>query len=187
MLLSIPFIVVTLGFFILVANALLFWTAGGLVPGFDVHGFWNAFFGAIIVSVVNWIFSAFIRGESGQTPSLPDADPRSDRFRCGGRGSNFLADRQKKSSVPISQTWPSLKRLRNPTTILPRVIISSPIRLSSTPSVVQVAKNTARYPRYSRVPSLQMERVSVGSVRCSSSSLLIFDADGEGSSAAATE
>ena len=26
-----------------------------------------------------------------QTPSLPDARPRSDRFRCGGRESNFLA------------------------------------------------------------------------------------------------
>ncbi len=66
MLLSIPFIVVTLGFFILVVNALLFWAAGGLVPGFAVHGFWNAFFGAIIVSVVNWIFSAFIRSPEGQ-------------------------------------------------------------------------------------------------------------------------
>ena len=28
---------------------------------------------------------------SPQTPSLPDADPRSDRFRCGGRESKFLA------------------------------------------------------------------------------------------------
>ena len=29
--------------------------------------------------------------DEGQTPSLPDARPRSDRFRCGGRESNFLA------------------------------------------------------------------------------------------------
>jgi hypothetical protein len=29
-----------------------------------------------------------------QTPSLPDARPHSDRFRCGGRESEFLADRQ---------------------------------------------------------------------------------------------
>ena len=28
---------------------------------------------------------------TNQTPSLPDARPRSDRFRCGGRESNFLA------------------------------------------------------------------------------------------------
>lgn len=30
---------------------------------------------------------------SPQTPSLPDARPRSDRFRCAGRESKFLADR----------------------------------------------------------------------------------------------
>ena len=32
---------------------------------------------------------------SPQTPSLPAADPRSDRFRCAGRESKFLADRQR--------------------------------------------------------------------------------------------
>jgi putative membrane protein len=66
LLLSIPFIVFTLGFFILVVNALLFWFAGGLVPGFHVGGFWPAFFGSIIVSVVNWACSAFIRDSEGR-------------------------------------------------------------------------------------------------------------------------
>ena len=66
LLLSIPFIVVSLGLFILVVNALLFWLAGGLVPGFAVGGFWNAFFGSIIVSLVNWALSAFTRDADGQ-------------------------------------------------------------------------------------------------------------------------
>lgn len=70
LLLSIPFILVTLGFFILVVNALLFWLAGELVPGFYVGGFWNAFFGSIIVSFVNWLASAFIRGPEGQVQIL---------------------------------------------------------------------------------------------------------------------
>lgn len=35
------------------------------------------------------------RTTNDQTPSLPDARPRSDRFRLGGRESNFLADRKK--------------------------------------------------------------------------------------------
>ena len=35
-----------------------------------------------------------------QTPSLPDARPHSDRFRCGGRESEFLAERQKTPSLP---------------------------------------------------------------------------------------
>ena len=64
--LSLPFIIVSLGFFILVVNALLFWLAGQLVPGFFVGGFWNAFFGSIIVSLVNWALSAFTRGADGQ-------------------------------------------------------------------------------------------------------------------------
>lgn len=66
LLLSIPFILVTLGLFILVVNALLFWLAGRLVPGFDVHGFWNAFFGSIIVSITNWAMSTVIRGNQSQ-------------------------------------------------------------------------------------------------------------------------
>jgi putative membrane protein len=66
LLLSVPFIIVTLGLFILILNALLLWFAGGLVPGFHVHGFWNAFFGAIIVSLVNWVLSIFFKGSDGE-------------------------------------------------------------------------------------------------------------------------
>jgi len=66
LLLSLPFILVTLGLFILVVNALLFWLVAGVVPGFQVDGFWNAFFGAIVVSLVNWALSAFFRGSDGR-------------------------------------------------------------------------------------------------------------------------
>lgn len=66
LLLSLPFILVTLGFFILIVNTLTFWLAGGLVPGFHVDGFWNAFFGSIVVSVVSWLLSAFFRGSDGE-------------------------------------------------------------------------------------------------------------------------
>ena len=34
-----------------------------------------------------------------QTPSLPDARPRSDRFRCGGRESKFLAVKLREGSA----------------------------------------------------------------------------------------
>jgi len=64
--LSVPFIVLSLGFFILVLNALMLWLAGGLVPGFVVGGFWNAFFGSIIVSLVNFVLSAFVRSPEGR-------------------------------------------------------------------------------------------------------------------------
>jgi putative membrane protein len=64
--LSFPFIIVTLGFFILIVNTLTFWLAGGLVPGFHIDGFWNAFFGSIVVSIISWALSSFTRGADGQ-------------------------------------------------------------------------------------------------------------------------
>ena len=66
LLLSLPFILVTLGFFILVINALLLQFVGVLVHGFHAGGFWSSFFGAIIISLVNWVLSAFFKDGDGQ-------------------------------------------------------------------------------------------------------------------------
>ncbi len=66
LLLSLPLIVFSLGFFILVVNALLLELAGALAPGFYVGGFWNALFGSVIISVVNWALSILVRGEDGR-------------------------------------------------------------------------------------------------------------------------
>ena len=67
LLLSLPLILVTMGFFILVINALMLKLVGELVPGFDVPaGFGSAFFGAIIVSIVSWLLSAFFKGSDGR-------------------------------------------------------------------------------------------------------------------------
>jgi len=56
-LLTLPLTIVTLGLFLLVLNALLFWLVGAVVPGFEVNGFLPAFFGAIVLSVVGWALS----------------------------------------------------------------------------------------------------------------------------------
>ena len=56
--LTLPFTLLTLGLFIFVVNAICFGLAAALVPGFAVGGFWYAFGGALIVSVVSWIVSA---------------------------------------------------------------------------------------------------------------------------------
>ena len=62
--LSIPFILVTLGLFLIVLNALLLeltaWIADGLGIGFHVDGFWPAVGGAIIISITTWILDALI-------------------------------------------------------------------------------------------------------------------------------
>ena len=65
LLLSLPFILVTLGFFILVINALMLWLASSVVHGFPVEGFGQAFFAAIIVSLVSWVLSAFFKDSEG--------------------------------------------------------------------------------------------------------------------------
>lgn len=54
--LTLPINILTLGLFTLVIDALLVMLAGVVVPGFLVAGFWPAFFFAIVLAVVNWIF-----------------------------------------------------------------------------------------------------------------------------------
>jgi putative membrane protein len=58
--LTLPVNILTLGLFTLVINAALLKIASALIPGFDVHGFWPAVFGAVIISVVNWLLGSFI-------------------------------------------------------------------------------------------------------------------------------
>ena len=58
--LTLPATLLTLGLFIFVINALLFWFVGAFVPGFVVGGFWAAFFGAIVYSIVSWALSSLI-------------------------------------------------------------------------------------------------------------------------------
>ena len=62
--LSIPFILLTLGLFLLVLNALLLmftgWVADLLDVGFHVDGFWTAVGGSIIISVTTWVLDAIV-------------------------------------------------------------------------------------------------------------------------------
>jgi len=60
-LLTLPLTLVTLGLFLLVVNALMLWLVAGLVGGFHViSGFWGAFFGSILISLISWILSRLI-------------------------------------------------------------------------------------------------------------------------------
>ncbi|HXP35878.1 MAG TPA: phage holin family protein [Chthoniobacterales bacterium] len=68
--LSFPLILITLGLFILVINALMLKFVSEIVPCFKVHGFWSAIFGAIIISFVSWLLSAFFRGSDGRVHVL---------------------------------------------------------------------------------------------------------------------
>jgi putative membrane protein len=63
--LTLPFTLVTLGLFLLLLNAFCLWLTSVLVDGFTVQGFRAAFLGALFVSVVSWLLSAF---GGGATP-----------------------------------------------------------------------------------------------------------------------
>ena len=58
--LTLPINLLTFGLFTFVINALLLKMASGIISGFQVHGFWSAVFGALVISVVNWLLTSFI-------------------------------------------------------------------------------------------------------------------------------
>ncbi|MCD6560605.1 MAG: phage holin family protein [Deltaproteobacteria bacterium] len=58
--LTLPLTILTMGLFIFFINALMLLMASGIIPGFDVQGFWPAVFGSLIISIINWILSMFI-------------------------------------------------------------------------------------------------------------------------------
>lgn len=70
LLLSLPLILITMGLFVLILNALMLWLVSSMIPGFTISGFWAAFFGSILISVVSWILSAFFRGSDGKVYPL---------------------------------------------------------------------------------------------------------------------
>jgi putative membrane protein len=64
---SIPFIILTVGLFLLVINALMLmltaWIAGGVGIGFHVDGFWNAVGGSIIITLVTWGTASLVKDD----------------------------------------------------------------------------------------------------------------------------
>lgn len=56
-LITLPATLITLGFFGLVVNGALLWFTAQYVPGFDVADYQAAFFGALIISGMNWVVS----------------------------------------------------------------------------------------------------------------------------------
>ncbi len=68
--LTCPLILLTLGLFTLLINTFLFWLSGRIGDifgvGFTVDGFWPAFFGSLVVSIVSVALSLFLRDDRPQ-------------------------------------------------------------------------------------------------------------------------
>ncbi len=59
--LTLPLTLLTFGLFLFVINALMLELAAYLVPGFAVRGFFSAFFGAILLSLVSTLLRYLLR------------------------------------------------------------------------------------------------------------------------------
>jgi putative membrane protein len=77
--LAFPLLIITLGLFTFVLNAVMLLLTSALASkfGLDFHvaGFWAAFWGAIVIGIVSFLLSMF----------LPDTDRRGDEIREAGR------------------------------------------------------------------------------------------------------
>jgi len=66
-LLTLPILIVTLGLFIFVLNAVMLWLTGAISDafnlGFHVEGFLAAFVGALVVTAVSFVLSLFVGSE----------------------------------------------------------------------------------------------------------------------------
>ena len=88
--LTLPLTLVTLGFFLLVINALMLLLVSALVRGFTISGFWTAFFAALFITVLSSVLGFFV--------DAPDAAP----LRPSGHG------RWVRSAAPWADPTPVL-------------------------------------------------------------------------------
>jgi putative membrane protein len=71
---SLPFILVTLGLFMVIINALLLQLVSFLVKGFVVEGFWPSVWGAVLISLVSTILNLWV-SEQGRIQMVVHRKP----------------------------------------------------------------------------------------------------------------
>ncbi len=60
-LITLPITILTFGIFALIINTAMLALAAAIVPGFTIHGFWSAFFGAIVLSIVSTFLHSMVK------------------------------------------------------------------------------------------------------------------------------
>jgi putative membrane protein len=69
--LTLPLTILTLGLFLLVINALMLLLVSAVVKGFEVKGFWTAFFAALFIAILSFLLDAVLFGGSTLTVTAP--------------------------------------------------------------------------------------------------------------------
>src|SRR5476649_1830638 len=73
-LISLPLVLLSLGLFLLIINAIILYTLPHFVSGFHVPGFFSAFLGSLLLSLITGFFTGYEKRESIRRV---DANPRS--------------------------------------------------------------------------------------------------------------
>jgi putative membrane protein len=84
LILSLPLLLMTLGLFTFVVNAVLLLLVGSIVKSFYVAGFWAALWGGIVISIVSFIANGLI-GKPVKRPAASES-PASERKPPPGKG-----------------------------------------------------------------------------------------------------
>jgi putative membrane protein len=87
MILSLPLLLLTFGLFTIVINSLLLLMVGAIVEGFHVTGWWSAFWGSLVISLVSILLKplepdrspALHQQNHNPPPPPPDSRGRSDK------------------------------------------------------------------------------------------------------------
>ena len=90
MLLSLPLVALTLGFFVLIINAALLYFVGRLVKGFHVDTFMDAFWGGLVISIISFLLN-FLTG-TGNTRVRITRGQRRRRRGSDGNGDGPVID-----------------------------------------------------------------------------------------------
>ena len=75
MLATLPLNIMSLGIFTLFINGAMFYALSRLVNGFYVNGFWGAFWGALLFSVINTVFSGMAKVSVHSSRVAPEPRP----------------------------------------------------------------------------------------------------------------
>jgi len=76
-LISLPLVLLTLGLFLLIINAIILYTLPDFVTGFHVPNFLSAFFGSLLLSLITGFFTGY---EKRASVRRMDARPRNDKI-----------------------------------------------------------------------------------------------------------
>ena len=75
--LTLPLTLITLGFFLLVINALMLLLVSALVRGFTIAGFWTAFFASVFIAVLSFAIGLLVdTGATDRSPARPSGSGR---------------------------------------------------------------------------------------------------------------